>query len=124
MSALMDELRALLRERKSVDPKGTPNQARKWMDRAAEALTTLQSRLEAVEAERDAAALETHAPIGNVYGLLLWHHMDAARKANEPLRERVFQAIETLREVWPVETQAWEDQFPPRSPARTEEGKQ
>jgi hypothetical protein len=55
MSALVDELRALIRERKSVDPKGTPNQARKWMDRAAEALTTLQSRLEAVEAERDAA---------------------------------------------------------------------
>lgn len=47
-----------------------------------------------------------------VYSTLLWEHMEAMRRGNEPLRERIFQAAETLREIWPHRVAAYEIQFP------------
>jgi hypothetical protein len=50
---------------------------------------------------------------GHAYGTMLWHHMQALRKGDEPLRERIFQAIEVMREVEPETVAKWEAQFPP-----------
>lgn len=49
---------------------------------------------------------------GHAYGQMLWHHMQALRKDDEPLRKRIFDAIEVMREVEPETTAAWEAQFP------------
>lgn len=49
--------------------------------------------------------------LDETYGNLLVEHLNAARANNEALRERIYQAIEVMRELWPVETKAWEDMF-------------
>lgn len=50
---------------------------------------------------------------GEAYRIMLWHHMQALRRKDEPLRERLFQAIEAMREVESAAVASWEARLPP-----------
>jgi hypothetical protein len=54
---------------------------------------------------------ESH--FGHAYGTMLWHHLQSVRKEDEPLRKRIFDAIEVMRELEPEAVAAWEQRFPP-----------
>lgn len=46
-----------------------------------------------------------------VYGDLLWRHLAAARKNDLDLRNRIFNAVIAIEEIYPEETAAYKAQF-------------
>lgn len=51
--------------------------------------------------------------VEEVYGDLVRRHMYALRDDKELLRLQLWDAIETLRQVYPEDTQRWEDRYTP-----------
>jgi hypothetical protein len=51
---------------------------------------------------------ERICPVASVYSELLLRHRDAGRDQDEPKRQRLFVALDVIRELWPVEIKAWE----------------
>jgi hypothetical protein len=45
------------------------------------------------------------------YGNLIVRHHQAARAGDEPLRLRIYAALELFAELWPEEANAWEGLF-------------
>lgn len=57
-----------------------------------------------------------------VYGRLLWLHMDALRKSDEPRRERLFALIEAFRAEFPAECKVWDDRYDERARSLKKKG--
>lgn len=53
----------------------------------------------------------TEDEVITVYGKLMVKHHHAARAGDEPLRKRVFAAIDLFEELWPMESKIWRDMF-------------
>lgn len=50
-------------------------------------------------------------PVEHTYMLLLHEHYNAARKGDEALRERIFQASNVMKELWPDDVARFEAKF-------------
>ena len=64
---------------------------------------------------------EPFSEIELVYGGLLNKHLQAARKGDGALRERIFGAILVFEELWPTECAHYSNAFRPKQPLTGEE---
>jgi hypothetical protein len=129
------EHKALVAERKSIDPKGTPNLARKWMDRAVDAIESLSTQSAQPQAGEPVAERIADAVLswmvkfdlldaGNEYGpedvLAVLNDLAPAspQPANPPqVTERTLSG-ETVNGI-PVLAYMWEEELPGGDTARS-----